>query len=205
LPRQRGSEALTINREIKLDAAKSLWADATFYKSSTHLALLQPGLTVRIATCHPVAAVKDSGDIVIFIGVRSPKAGRSCLPGDGFEILATKARAAVAGFLHSALTSAAVLFRRRFFQGAPMTPQTVLRTVQTETLEIAYYEYGSPAGWPVILSHGFPYDIQSYDDVAPLLAAAGARIICSLSTRVRPNPISVRKKHAERAAGGLGP
>jgi pimeloyl-ACP methyl ester carboxylesterase len=52
-----------------------------------------------------------------------------------------------------------------------------MRTIKTDTLEIAFVEHGSPEGWPVVLSHGFPYDIHAYDEVAPLLADAGARVI----------------------------
>ncbi|MBP2568658.1 pimeloyl-ACP methyl ester carboxylesterase [Agrobacterium tumefaciens] len=52
-----------------------------------------------------------------------------------------------------------------------------MRTAKTKTLEIAYFEHGSPEGWPVVLSHGFPYDIHAYDEVAPRLAEAGARVI----------------------------
>jgi len=52
-----------------------------------------------------------------------------------------------------------------------------MRTIKTDTLEIAFFEHGSPEGWPVVLSHGFPYDIHAYDEVAPLLADAGARVI----------------------------
>lgn len=52
-----------------------------------------------------------------------------------------------------------------------------MRTVKTDTLEIAYSEHGSPDGWPVVLSHGFPYDVHAYDEVAPRLAEAGARVI----------------------------
>lgn len=44
-------------------------------------------------------------------------------------------------------------------------------------LEIAYIAAGSENGWPVILSHGFPFDVHAYDEVAPLLAAKGARVI----------------------------
>ncbi|RDW59094.1 hypothetical protein BP5796_12018 [Coleophoma crateriformis] len=51
------------------------------------------------------------------------------------------------------------------------------KTTRTSTLEIAYYEHGTPTGWPVILSHGFPYDIHAYDEVVPLLTAQGARVI----------------------------
>ncbi|KAH8651448.1 Alpha/Beta hydrolase protein [Xylariales sp. PMI_506] len=52
-----------------------------------------------------------------------------------------------------------------------------LKTVKTPSLEIAFYEYGSPTGWPVVLAHGFPYDVHAYDEVAPRLAEKGARVI----------------------------
>lgn len=52
-----------------------------------------------------------------------------------------------------------------------------IKNVETETLRIAYVEYGPADGWPVILSHGFPYDIHAFDEVAPMLAEAGARVI----------------------------
>jgi pimeloyl-ACP methyl ester carboxylesterase len=52
-----------------------------------------------------------------------------------------------------------------------------LRHVDAGVLNIAYYEAG-PAGGPVVLLlHGFPYDIHSYVDVAPMLAARGCRVI----------------------------
>ncbi|WP_338830345.1 alpha/beta hydrolase [Bradyrhizobium sp. 27S5] len=52
-----------------------------------------------------------------------------------------------------------------------------LRHVDAGVLNIAYYE-ASPADGPaVMLMHGFPYDIHSYVDVAPLLAAQGCRVI----------------------------
>ena len=52
-----------------------------------------------------------------------------------------------------------------------------LRSATTELLEIAYEESGPPGGNPVVLLHGFPYDARSYDEVAPLLAARGARVV----------------------------
>ena len=44
-------------------------------------------------------------------------------------------------------------------------------------LNIAYYEAGPVDGPVVMLMHGFPYDIHSYVDVAPMLAAQGCRVI----------------------------
>jgi pimeloyl-ACP methyl ester carboxylesterase len=52
-----------------------------------------------------------------------------------------------------------------------------LRHVEAGVLDIAYYEAGPADGPVVMLLHGFPYDIHSYVDVAPLLAAKGCRTI----------------------------
>ena len=51
------------------------------------------------------------------------------------------------------------------------------RTVDAGMLNIAYYEAGPVDGPVVMLMHGFPYDIHSYVDVAPMLAAQGCRVI----------------------------
>lgn len=52
-----------------------------------------------------------------------------------------------------------------------------LRKIEAGALEIAYYEAGPADGPPVLLMHGFPYDIHTYAEVAPRLAAAGCRVI----------------------------
>jgi len=52
-----------------------------------------------------------------------------------------------------------------------------LRHVDAGVLNVAYYEAGPDDGPVVVLLHGFPYDIHSYVDVAPLLAAQGCRVI----------------------------
>ncbi len=52
-----------------------------------------------------------------------------------------------------------------------------LKQIDAGLLNIGYAEAG-PSGGPVaILLHGWPYDIYSFVDVAPLLAAAGYRVI----------------------------
>ena len=58
-----------------------------------------------------------------------------------------------------------------------MTRMEPLRTIRAGVLEIAYFEAGPVDGPPVLLMHGFPYDIHSYAEVAPMLAAAGCRVI----------------------------
>jgi pimeloyl-ACP methyl ester carboxylesterase len=52
-----------------------------------------------------------------------------------------------------------------------------LRHVEAGVLNIAYYEAGPAAGPVAVLLHGYPYDIHSYVDVAPMLAAKGVRVI----------------------------
>ena len=44
-------------------------------------------------------------------------------------------------------------------------------------LDVGYVEPGPADGPAVLLLHGWPYDIHSYAEVAPLLAAAGYRVI----------------------------
>ena len=48
-----------------------------------------------------------------------------------------------------------------------------LRQIDAGALSIGYAETGPADGAPVVLLHGWPYDIYSYVDVAPLLAASG--------------------------------
>ncbi len=52
-----------------------------------------------------------------------------------------------------------------------------LKQVDAGALDIGYAEAGPPDGRPVILLHGWPYDIHSYKEVAPILASAGYRVI----------------------------
>jgi pimeloyl-ACP methyl ester carboxylesterase len=52
-----------------------------------------------------------------------------------------------------------------------------LKQIDAGVLNIGYAEAGPADGPPVILLHGWPYDIHSYVDVAPLLAQAGYRVI----------------------------
>ncbi len=51
-----------------------------------------------------------------------------------------------------------------------------LKTIKTDILNIAYFETGPANGPPVFLMHGFPYDIHTYAEVAPLLAEQGCHV-----------------------------
>ena len=52
-----------------------------------------------------------------------------------------------------------------------------LKQIDAGELNIGYAEAGPADGPPVILLHGWPHDIHSFVDVAPVLAAAGYRVI----------------------------
>jgi pimeloyl-ACP methyl ester carboxylesterase len=52
-----------------------------------------------------------------------------------------------------------------------------LRQVDAGLLNVGYAEAGPGDGRPVVLLHGWPYDIHSFVEVAPLLAAAGYRVV----------------------------
>jgi pimeloyl-ACP methyl ester carboxylesterase len=57
------------------------------------------------------------------------------------------------------------------------TTFAALKQIDAGVLNVGYAEAGPPDGDPVVLLHGWPYDIHSYADVAPLLASAGYRVI----------------------------
>jgi pimeloyl-ACP methyl ester carboxylesterase len=59
----------------------------------------------------------------------------------------------------------------------PSTSFATLKQIHAGVLDVGYAEAGPAGGRPVILLHGWPYDIHSYVDVAPLLATAGYRVI----------------------------
>jgi pimeloyl-ACP methyl ester carboxylesterase len=52
-----------------------------------------------------------------------------------------------------------------------------LKQIDAGLLNVGYAEAGPTDGPPVLLLHGWPYDIHTYVDVAPLLASAGYRVI----------------------------
>ena len=52
-----------------------------------------------------------------------------------------------------------------------------MKQIVAGVLEVAYLETGPSDGAPVILLHGFPYDVHAYDAVAERLTAAGRRCI----------------------------
>ena len=57
------------------------------------------------------------------------------------------------------------------------TTTTTIKMVRTPVLDIGYEEHGDPNGVPIVLLHGFPYYVRSWDGVAPPLVKAGYRVL----------------------------
>jgi pimeloyl-ACP methyl ester carboxylesterase len=60
---------------------------------------------------------------------------------------------------------------------APPRSVAALKQVKAGVLDVAYADAGPSNGAPVILLHGWPYDIHAFDEVAPILAAKGHRVV----------------------------
>ncbi|NUP43011.1 MAG: alpha/beta hydrolase [Streptomyces sp.] len=52
-----------------------------------------------------------------------------------------------------------------------------VKQIKAGDLNVGYVEAGPANGPPVVLLHGWPYDIHSYVEVTPLLAAKGYRVV----------------------------
>ena len=76
------------------------------------------------------------------------------------------------------------LHARNVDAAAEISPKPVIKTsfgpieqIDAGLLNVGYAEDGPADGRPVVLLHGWPYDIHTYVDVAPLLAKKGYRVI----------------------------
>lgn len=84
------------------------------------------------------------------------------------------------GFMAQALAgSAATMLLSAPARAAAMAPADFgpLKHIRTGLLDIAYAEVGPANGTPVLLVHGWPYDIYTYADVAQMLEAQGYRVL----------------------------
>jgi len=61
--------------------------------------------------------------------------------------------------------------------GSTDTTMGEIKQINAGVLNIGYAEFGPANGIPVVLLHGWPYDIHSYAQVAPMLAKQSLRVI----------------------------
>ena len=83
-----------------------------------------------------------------------------------------------------------------------------LKQIDAGLLNVGYVEVGPADGPAALLLHGWPYDIHSYADVAPLLAARGYRVIVPYlrghgTTRFRANDVVRNGQQAVLAVDAL--
>jgi len=83
-----------------------------------------------------------------------------------------------------------------------------LKQVNAGPLDVGYAEYGPASGSPVLLLHGWPYDIHAFAEVAPQLVAAGYRVIVPHlrgygTTRFRDSATMRNAQQAALAADGI--
>ena len=57
------------------------------------------------------------------------------------------------------------------------SPPALVKQVRAGVLDVGYLEAGPTSGEPVFLLHGWPYDIHSFDEVTPILASRGFKVI----------------------------
>ena len=74
-------------------------------------------------------------------------------------------------------TSATQAGASAFGQAGTNVSFASLKQIDAGLLNVGYAEAGPIDGRPVVLLHGWPYDIHTYVDVAPVLASAGYRVI----------------------------
>ena len=97
--------------------------------------------------------------------------------------------------------------RRTSRRGRDVKPGTntsfaALKQIDAGVLNVGYAEAGPADGPAVILLHGWPYDIHSFVDVAPLLASAGYRVIVPVPARLWHDALPLGRHAAQRPAGG---
>ena len=79
-----------------------------------------------------------------------------------------------------------------------------LKQIDAGALNVGYVEAGPANGPAVILLHGWPYDIHSYIDVAPLLASAGYRVIVPYLRGLWYDAFRFKCNDPEWPTGGTG-
>ena len=77
----------------------------------------------------------------------------------------------------------------------------VFASIRAGDLDVAYLDVGPATGTPVILLHGFPYDVWAYDEVMSLLAEEGCRaIVPYCAATARPGSCRRRRCAADSRA-----
>lgn len=82
--------------------------------------------------------------------------------------------------------------------------EKTMKRIAAGVLDVAYLETGPADGAPVILLHGFPYDVHAYDVVAEQLAKAGRRVIVPYLRGYGPTRFLSKDTFRSGQQGALG-
>ncbi len=106
-------------------------------------------------------------------------------------------------FLRTGILLGAATLGDRLSESSPITAQAGnLYQLRTPVLDVGFEQYGDPAGQPVILLHGFPYDVRSFDGVVPGLTDQGFNVLMPYLRGYGPTRFvdSTTPRMAEQAA-----
>jgi hypothetical protein len=109
--------------------------------------------------------------------ITHPDAMAETINDPGRRFLGAASLALLASPLGALAARAAPARRRPTASAALRKPFGPVRQVNADVLRVGYVEAGPQDGRPVFLLHGWPYDIHSFAEVTPLLAARGYRVI----------------------------
>ncbi|RYE45625.1 MAG: alpha/beta hydrolase [Hyphomicrobiales bacterium] len=84
---------------------------------------------------------------------------------------------AAAGLVASQFTSGVSASAQTRAASTPFKYLEPIRSIEAGVLNVGYAELGPANGAPILLLHGWPYDIHTYAEVAPILASQGYRVI----------------------------
>ena len=107
------------------------------------------------------------------------RAGAKITEVEGSHVIMVSQPEAVTDVILEAVAAVDADASERDVSAPPLQPSSRRRSSQIDAglLDVGYVDGGPADGPAVVLLHGWPYDIHSFADVVPLLAAAGHRVI----------------------------
>lgn len=84
---------------------------------------------------------------------------------------------AAVGVVASQLVAGVPAFSQTRVASTPLSRLGALKSIEAGVLNVGYAELGPANGAPILLLHGWPYDIHTYAEVASVLASQGYRVI----------------------------
>ena len=87
-------------------------------------------------------------------------------------------------------------------RGRPDTAFGPVQQIDAGVLDVGYVDAGPADGPAVLLLHGWPYDIHSYAEVAPIAGGAGLPRDRAVPARLRHDALPLRRDGPQRPAGG---